>query len=75
MRPFMAMKGGFKCYLDHSPNYFGSTFLTPMTQARQAEICELRGIPQSQLKQTHLPVQLWATQAEYLHGQEAQLML
>jgi hypothetical protein len=46
-----------------------------MTQARQAEIYELRGIPQSQLKQTHLPVQLWATQAEYLHGQEAQLML
>ncbi|KAJ9208805.1 hypothetical protein DTO021D3_22 [Paecilomyces variotii] len=59
-------------------------FPAPMTQAQQAEISSLRGIrppvmgfsiPQSQLRQRHLPVQLWATQTEYLHGQEAQLML
>jgi hypothetical protein len=59
-------------------------FPAPMTQAQQAEISNLRGIrppimgfsiPQSQLKQRHDPVQLWVTQTEYLHGQEAQLML
>ncbi|GAD91742.1 TRAF-like signal transducer, putative [Paecilomyces variotii No. 5] len=59
-------------------------FPAPMTQAQQAEVSNLRGIrppvmgfsiPQSQLRQTHLPVQLWATKTEYLHGREAQLML
>jgi hypothetical protein len=59
-------------------------FSTPVTEAQKSQIAKLKGIrpyamgpgiPINKLLQRHVPEKLWATQTEYLHSQETQLML
>jgi hypothetical protein len=61
-------------------------FPTPITKAQEAQILKLKGSREpahsiscqdfrDEKRQLHYPLKLWATGIEYVHGQEAQLML